>query len=99
MLKIKKTNLTKKDISKKINQRIGFSNSYVDKITDNFINILKDSIKYKEINIKNFGTFKTIDKKERVGRNPKNMKNYIISSRKSLSFIISKKFDDKVNNS
>ena len=99
MLKIKKTNLTKKDISKKINQKIGLSNSYVDKITDNFINILKDSIKYKEINIKNFGTFKTIDKKERVGRNPKNMKNYIISSRKSLSFTTSKKFGDKVNNS
>ena len=51
MLKIKKTNLTKKNISNKINQRTGFSNSYTNKITDNFINILKDSIKHKEINI------------------------------------------------
>ena len=99
MLKIKKTNLTKKNISNKINQRTGFSISYTNKITDNFINILKDSIKHKEINIKNFGTFKTINKKKRIGRNPKNMKNYIISSRKSLSFVVSKKFNDKINNS
>ena len=42
MLKIKKTNLTKKNISNKINQRTGFSNSYTNK----------------EINIKNFGTLK-----------------------------------------
>ena len=41
MLKIKKDQLTKKDISKKINSKIGLSKAYTNKITDNLINILK----------------------------------------------------------
>ena len=82
MLKIKK-NLTKKDISKKINLKTGLSNLYAKQITDDFINILKSLIRNKEINIKNFASFKTINKKERTGRNPKNKKIYNIDARKS----------------
>ena len=36
--------------------------------------------------IENFGSFKTINKSERIGRNPKNKKTYKISARKSLIF-------------
>ena len=97
MLKIKEPHLTKKDISKKINSRIGLSALYANQLTDDLIFILKNLIKIKEINIKNFGTFKTINKNERVGRNPKNKKIYLITARKSLSFITSKKFNDKIN--
>ena len=98
MLKIKEPYLIKKDISKKINLKIGLSALYINKITDDLISILKDLIKIKEIHIKNFGTFKTINKNERVGRNPKNKKIYLITARKSLSFIASKKFNAKINN-
>jgi len=98
MPKIKRLNLTKKDIVKEINLKTGLSNSYINRVVDNFIQILKDSIRNKEVNIKNFGTFKTMDKSERLGRNPKNNKTYKIKARKSLSFIISKKFNDKINN-
>ena len=98
MPKVKESHLTKKDISKKINSKIGLSALYVNKVTDDLISILKDLIKIKEINIKNFGTFKTINKNERIGRNPKNKKIYLITARKSLSFITSKKFNDKINN-
>ena len=98
MLKIKKDQLTKKDISKKINSRIGLSKAYTNKITDNLINILKSLIKNKEINIKNFASFKIIEKKERVGRNPKNNDTYLIKARKSLSFKISKRLNNKINN-
>jgi len=98
MLRVKESHLTKKDISKKINSKIGLSALYVNKVTDDLISILKDLIKIKEINIKNFGTFKTINKNERIGRNPKNKKIYLITARKSLSFITSKKFNDKINN-
>ena len=83
MLRIKKINLTKKNISKEINNKIGFSTSYIDIVTDDLINSLKKLIKLKVLNIKNFGTFKIIQKKERVGRNPRNKENYTISSRKS----------------
>ena len=96
MSKIKKINLTKKDISKKINFKTGLPTVYVNKITDDFIDILKNLITNKEINIKNFATFKTIKKNDRIGRNPKNKKIYKINARKSLSFITSKKLNDKI---
>ena len=98
MPKIKRLNLTKNDIVKEINLKTGLSNSYINRVVDNFIQILKDSIRNKEVNIKNFGTFKTMNKSERLGRNPKNNKTYKIKARKSLSFITSKKFNDKINN-
>ena len=88
MSKIKRLNLTKNHIVKEINLKIGLSDSYINKIVDSLIEILKVSIKNKELNIKNFGTFKTINKNERLGRNPKNKKIYKITARKSLSFII-----------
>ena len=55
-------------------------------------------IKKKETNIKNFATFKIINKADRIGRNPKNKKIYKIKARKSLSFITSKNFNDKFKN-
>ena len=97
MSKIKRLNLTKNHIVKEINLKIGLSDSYINKVIDNLIEILKISIKNKELNIKNFGTFKTINKNERLGTNPKNKKIYKITARKSLSFIISKKFNDEIN--
>tara|TARA_B100001250_G_scaffold378894_1_gene369086 strand:+ start:583 stop:882 length:300 start_codon:yes stop_codon:yes gene_type:complete len=96
MSKIKRNNFTKKDISKKINLKTGLSNLYAKNITDDFINILKDLIKKKETNIKNFATFKIINKGDRVGRNPKNKKIYKIKARKSFSFITSKNLNDKI---
>jgi Bacterial nucleoid DNA-binding protein len=54
-------------------------------------------IKKREVGIKNFGTFKTINKRERKGRNPKNKKIYKISERRTLSFRVSKKLNDKIN--
>tara|TARA_B100001559_G_C16204149_1_gene485786 strand:- start:102 stop:401 length:300 start_codon:yes stop_codon:yes gene_type:complete len=98
MAEIKKTSLTKKDISKKINLKTGLSNLYAKQITNDFINILKSLIRNKEINIKNFASFKTINKKERTGRNPKNKKIYNIDARKSLSFVASKKLRSKIKN-
>ena len=96
MEEIKKKSLTKKDISKKINLKTGLSNLYAKQITDDFIDILKNLIKNKEISIKNFASFKTISKNERIGRNPKNKKIYNINARKSLSFIASKKLSVKI---
>ena len=96
MEEIKKKSLTKKDISKKIYLKTGFSNLYAEQLTDDFIYILKNLIKNKELNIKNFASFKTINKNERIGRNPKNKKIYNINARKSLSFIASKKLNVKI---
>ena len=97
MTKNKKVNFTKKNISKKIEFKTGLSNLYINEIIDDFIDIIKNTTKQEKLNIKNFGVFKIIKKKERLGRNPKNKKIYKIAARKSLSFIISKKFNDEIN--
>ena len=90
MSKISKR-LTKQNISKKINNVLGFSNTYSLILTNDLIDILREMIKAKSLNIKNFGSFKILKKKERVGRNPKTGKNFIISARRSISFTQSKK--------
>ena len=96
MLKIKNSNFTKKNISQKINLKTGLSISYTNEVTDNLISILKILIKNKDLHIKNFSKFKILDKKQRLGRNPKSKKIYKISARKSLSFIAAKKLTNKI---
>lgn len=97
MLKDKKRNITKKDIIIKISTKIGLSKSYINVLLDDFFVILKQNIKSNNLNIKNFGTFRILYKKERFGRNPKNKVIYKISARKSLVFNASKKLITKIN--
>ncbi len=97
MSNIKKDNFTKKNISKKIELKTGLSNLYINEIIYDFIDIIKNLAKEEDLNIKNFGVFKVINKNERFGRNPKNNKIYKIKARKSLSFIASKKLNKKMN--
>ena len=98
MSKIKNISFTKKDISKQITLKTGLPKSYSGKIVDDLILILKELIKEKEINIKNFATFKILSKTDRIGRNPKNKQTFKINARNSLSFKISKKFSKKIKN-
>ena len=51
-----------------------------------------------QLNLKNLGSFELIHKEERIGRNPKTMKEFKVSSRKSIRFIPSKKITDILNN-
>ena len=97
MIKSKISNLTKSDISKEIHKKIGLSVPYASELTNDIIIAIKHLINENEINIKNFGTFKTKKKKERIGRNPKTNEKYKILSQKSLSFICSKKFNNEIN--
>ena len=84
-------NLKKKDLIENLHQQTGFSLNYSKKIINDLINIVITNISKGDFIIKNIGTFKIINKKERVGRNPKTGKEYIISSRKAISFKVSKK--------
>ena len=63
MSKISKR-LTKQNISKKINNILGFSNTYSLILTNDLIDILREMIKAKSLNIKNFGSFKILKKKK-----------------------------------
>ena len=82
-----KKNLTRKNLSNKINQILGFSKNFSLAIVDNFFEtIVTEIIKSDEVKISSFGTFKVINKKERIGRNPKTKVETKIRSRKVVKF-------------
>tara|TARA_B110000027_G_scaffold125128_1_gene142281 strand:- start:407 stop:694 length:288 start_codon:yes stop_codon:yes gene_type:complete len=94
---VKKNNIKKIDLSKKLSEKKGFSILLSKKIINDLIDVLSTTIKNNNLNIKNLGTFKVRNKNERIGRNPKTKENFTISSRKSISFIASNKILRMVN--
>ena len=92
-----KTNLKKIDLAKQLKIKTGFSTNISKKLINDLIEILTEVIKTGYLNLKNIGSFKIINKKERMGRNPKTKEEFIISSRKSISFIPSKKLLQNLN--
>jgi len=84
-------NFTRKDLSNKIHKNVGFSKNLSLKIVDDFFeSIILAIIKSNKIKISSFGTFSILNKKERIGRNPKTKENFMISSRNVISFTLSK---------
>jgi len=93
-----KKNLTRKELSNKIYRNVGFSKSFSLRLVDLFFESLsKELIKLNKVKISSFGTFKIINKKERIGRNPKTMSIAKISARKVISFKPSLLIKNKIN--
>ena len=92
-----KKDFKKIDLIKDLSLKTGYSQNYSKKIVDDLINIFIQNIKSGNLNLKNIGSFKLLNKKERIGRNPKTKEQFIITSRKSLSFTSSKKIIDNLN--
>ena len=91
-------NLTRKDLSMKIHKNVGFSKNLSLKIVDDFFeSIILEIIKSNKIKISSFGTFSVLDKKERIGRNPKTKVEARIFSRKVVKFKPSMLFKKKIN--
>ena len=93
-----KNNITKENLIKDLSKKNGYSLNFSKKIINDLINIIIENIKSGNLNLKNLGSFKIIHKKERIGRNPKTKEEFLISSRKSVSFTPSKKISDKIKN-
>ena len=92
-------NITRKKLYNRIHQNLGFSKNIASQIVDDFFELLIDDlIKKKEVKISSFGTFKVIDKKERIGRNPKTRVVAKICARKIVKFKPSLKTKEKINN-
>ena len=87
----------KKDLIKDITFKTGLSSNVSKKIFNDLVNILIQNIKKGSLVLKNIGSFKIIEKKERIGRNPKTKKEFIISARKTVSFTPSKKIIENLN--
>ena len=94
-----KKNFTRKELSNNIFKRIGFSKNFSSVIVDDFFEtMIQHLIKFEKIKISSFGTFQVINKKERIGRNPKTKEEAKISSRKVIKFKPSSIFKKKINN-
>ena len=92
-----KKNITKIIIAKNLSLKTGFSISFSKKLIDDLILCITESIKKEKLNLKNLGTFKIINKKERKGRNPKTKEQFVITARKTIRFIPSKKISLELN--
>ena len=90
-------NLKKINIIKDLSTKTGYSSNYSKKIINELIDLILLNIKNGHLNLKNVGSFRIISKKERIGRNPKTKKEYIISQRKSVSFKASKSLLSELN--
>ena len=93
-----KKNFTRKDLVNKIFQNLGFSKNHSAKVVDNlFETIINEVLNNTKVKISSFGTFSLLNKKERIGRNPKTKIQAKISSRKVVKFKPSINFKSKVN--
>ena len=90
-------NYQKNKIAEELSKKTGYPISYSKKIINELITLLEKNISKGSLNLKNFGVFKLLDKKKRLGRNPKTKDEFIISARKSLKFTPSKKFTTYIN--
>jgi len=91
-------NFTRRDLSNKIYKNIGFSKNLSLKIIDDFFeSIILAIIKSNKVKISSFGTFSILNKKERMGRNPKTGVEAKIFSRKVVRFNPSSSFKKKIN--
>jgi integration host factor subunit alpha len=89
--------LKKSDIAKNITSKISIKNSFSKDIVDSFIEIIKSESNSSDVKISNFGTFMNKVTPERIGRNPKTGKEYVISERVKLNFIVSNKVKEQLN--
>ena len=88
---------TKNNFINELSKKTGFSKSISKRLINNLLEILITNIATGKLVLKNIGTFKLLKKKERVGRNPKTKEEFIIKSRKSLTFIVSKHLSSLLN--
>jgi len=93
-------NLTRKELSETINNKLGYPKSSCTKLVDAFLSSMKSTlINGESIKLVHFGTFTVKDKNPRKGRNPQTGEQIIIKKRQMISFRPSKKLRQQINNS
>jgi integration host factor subunit alpha len=93
------TNLTRKELTETLANRLGYSQSNCALIVDTFLDSLKQSmISGESIKLVHFGTFTVRNKAPRRGRNPRTGEAITIKKRQAVSFRPSKQLREQVNN-
>jgi len=91
-------NFTRKELTNKVHKNLGFSKNISANIIDNFFeSLVEELILSNKVKISSFGTFEILNKKERVGRNPKTNVTAKITARKIVKFKPSQIIKKKIN--
>jgi len=91
-------NFTREDIAESLHTDFGLTKKDCIFFVNDIIDIIIDGLKTSGyVKIHNFGSFKVIRKKSRIGRNPKTMVDVVISERNVIKFKPSKRFLDFIN--
>ena len=84
-------NFTREDIAESLHADFGLTKKDCIIFVNDIIDIIIEGLKHGGyVKIHNFGSFKVIRKKSRIGRNPKTMEDVMISERNVLKFKPSK---------
>jgi integration host factor subunit alpha len=95
---MKRNNLSKNIILKKINYNLGIPNSFSKKILNLLLEIIIEGLNRDgKVKLSGFGTFKILNKKSRIGRNPKTKVEYKIKARKVVTFLPSHLTKKEIN--
>lgn len=95
---MKRSNLTRKDLAREINETMGFSQRGAGELVDTFFAALKKTLLDGEsVKLVQFGTFTVRKKAARKGRNPRTGDTMEISKRSMVSFRPSKLVREKIN--
>ena len=95
---MKRVNITKKHLKNEINFNFGIPDILSEKILNSFFEIIIEGLNRDgEVTISNFGKFKILHKKARIGRNPRTKQQFTISKRKVVSFYPSLSIKKKMN--
>jgi len=95
---MKRHNITKKDLKNEINFNLGIPDSLSEKVLNSFFKIILEGLlRDGEVKISNFGKFKILDKRARIGRNPKTKQEFNISKRRVVTFYPSLSIKKKIN--
>ena len=90
--------ITREEIAFDVSLETGFSNRYSRDLVDQVLKcasqgIVKDGF----LRIRGLGLWRTIQKKQRPGRNPKTGEDALISGRRVVAFTAGKPFKRKIN--
>ena len=95
---MKRTNITRKDLAKAINEKLGFSQRSANELVDTFFSTMKSAlINGESVKLVHFGTLGVRKKSPRRGRNPRTGDAMEISSRSMVTFKPSKGLRMKIN--
>jgi integration host factor subunit alpha len=91
-------NLTRKDLARAINEKLGFSKQSSGELVDHVFDSMKSRLlKEDAIKLVQFGTFNIRKKNARVGRNPRTGDTMEICRRSMVSFKPSKGLRERIN--